>query len=292
MSAHVSHRVIGYLATALWLMGVSGCSVEGPEGDNFSDVLVSGGLMRAYAVHVPGSYREDEPVPLLIAFHGVPDTGEGLRRGTGLDDLADEMGWVIAYPNATSDWAEGCDGCARADREGVDDIQFVVDLIDALSERLTLDRHRVYAVGFSQGGLFTQRIACDLADKVAAVAVVAATLSVPLAEVCDPAQPISVMIVHGMKDAVFPWEGQDNGNFSTLAARSAAFYWARKNQCDTRGTTTNDPPGTRGVELTSFDGCANGAEVRLYGVINGLHEWPSSFDVNTLIGTFLAPHSL
>ncbi len=145
--------------------GIGGCSSSNmQEGEDFVDVLVSGGLTRAYAGHVAGSYSADSPTPVVIAFHGVPGTGESLRRSTDLNDLADRMGWIIAYPNATSDWAEGCNGCARSDRDGVDDVQFVADLIAALSERFNVDERRVYAIGFSQGGLFTQRLACDHAE--------------------------------------------------------------------------------------------------------------------------------
>ena len=282
------------LVLVLGGMMLPGCSSsDEPEGEDFVDLLESGGLTRAYVAYVPASYRDNRPTPLVIAFHGVPGSGEGLRRFTRLDDLADRMGWIIVYPNATSDWAEGCDGCARSDREGVDDVQFVADLIAALAERLNVDARRVYAVGYSQGGLFTQRLACDLADEVAAVAVVAATMSVPLSRVCAPEQAVSVMMVHGKSDAVFPWDGGNQGNFATLGVQDAARLWAERNACTIPPQRIDEPGGTQGadVDLEAYTDCTDGTEVALYGITDGSHDWPQAFDVNGLIGTFLARHA-
>ena len=118
-------RLLLILVMAMGFGVLSGCSSSGDaEGEDFVDLIVSGELDRSFTAYVPASYRDDRATPLMIAFHGVPGVGEGLRRQTNLDDLADRMGWIIAYPNATSDWAEGCDGCARSDREGVDDVLF------------------------------------------------------------------------------------------------------------------------------------------------------------------------
>ncbi|NIN10290.1 MAG: hypothetical protein GTN62_03090 [Gemmatimonadales bacterium] len=96
-------------------------------GDPTSERDVSGemmfdGLVRTYRLHVPEGYDPVAATPLLFAFHGVPGTGEDMQAISGFDAVADALRFLVAYPDATSDWAEGCDGCARADGEGVNDV--------------------------------------------------------------------------------------------------------------------------------------------------------------------------
>jgi polyhydroxybutyrate depolymerase len=76
-----------------------------------------------------------------------------------------------------------------ADQQGADDVAFYRQLIATLQEHYSVDSQRISITGISNGGLMTQRLACELADRIAAVVSVAAMLSTNLAATCAPSRP-------------------------------------------------------------------------------------------------------
>jgi pimeloyl-ACP methyl ester carboxylesterase len=80
---------------------------------------------------------------------------------------------------------------------GIDDVGFVAALIDAIGARVSIDRKQVFATGISNGGMMVYRLACEIPDKVAAVAPVAPP-AIP--QNCSPSQPVSIMHIHGTAD--------------------------------------------------------------------------------------------
>jgi len=83
----------------------------------------------------------------------------------------------------------------------VDDVGFVEAVIDDVSEEHDVDERRIFAFGHSNGGMMSYRPARELADRVAAVAVVSGTLAL---ETCVPEEPTSVLHVHGTVDGTIP----------------------------------------------------------------------------------------
>ena len=152
----------------------------------------------------------------MIALHGNPGTSNTIRQISGFEQVADDVAFLVAFPEATTDWNEGC-GCSAAEAAGVDDVQFVRDLIDAVHAEVGVDRTSVFAAGFSQGGLFAEHLACRMTDALAGVAVVAATMSMPLASACEPSRSVPILILHGDLDSVFPESGTDDGDFLGVA---------------------------------------------------------------------------
>ena len=207
------------------------CSIFSLDIENDEEVvrqtLVSGGRMRNYVLYNPPN--REGALPLVIVFHGFGGNGDGIRLHTQLDLVARQLGFRVAYPDAYSDWAEGCD-CSQADLEGVDDVLFTSDLINAIDEEYGVDRTRVFAAGFSQGGLMTYKLACDLSDELAGVAVVTASMAGPLAEYSSPTEAQPVMVLLGTEDESFPWDGAyDQGVHSILSADSPVRFWAGVN---------------------------------------------------------------
>jgi polyhydroxybutyrate depolymerase len=103
--------------------------------------------------------------PLLLVFHGMHETPAHMVARTGFDGLAARDGFVVAYPTST-----------RADRwqlnhhDGDQDIARIGGFIATVLTRVCADPQRVYLTGFSNGGGFTARAGCELADRVAAIA--------------------------------------------------------------------------------------------------------------------------
>jgi polyhydroxybutyrate depolymerase len=266
------------------LVLAAACASDRPPPAGFRSAIRVGDATRTFVLYAPPSARGGAAAPLILAFHGTGESGDGFRRAAGLDAVAARDGWLVAYPDAAvGNWAEGCD-CTAADRLGVNDTGFVRLLIDSVASRFPVDRARVFATGFSQGGLFVHRLACDLADQVAAVASVAAPMSAALASRCTPARPVSVLVLQGTLDDSYSYEGRWQGDRTVLGARTTAAFWRALDRCpDSRAAAT--PPdsardGTRVLE-ERWPGCGQGTEVALVTVEGGRHAWSLSRDIST-----------
>jgi polyhydroxybutyrate depolymerase len=253
-----------------------------PSGD-FPDGLTFGGLQRTYQVHVPAGL--DHPAGLVINLHGAGATGSGQAALTNYDAVADQHGFVVAYPDGIDlSWADGR-GASIPDRQGVDDVGFLVALVDRLSRDYGIAPGRVFATGMSAGAFMATRLACERADIVSAIAPVAGTLGTAFP--CAPSRPVSVLEVHGTADPVVPFGGGTmlgRGGYSDIVAAPAmAQRWRGLDGCPGPG---EDVSGT--VRRFIATGCAGGTEVAFVQVNGGGHTWPA--DASQASGQFFATH--
>ncbi len=162
-----------------------------------------GAQTRDYLVEVPPDVAAHDPLPLMFALHGRTQTMHDAESISGFDAMAMDPGAVIVYPQGYQrSWnAGGC--CTPATTDGVDDVAFISALIDRMEADYPVDPNRVFVVGGSNGGEMAERVACDLAGRVAAIADVIGTLLVD----CQPSQPVSVIAIHGTDDVQIPIYG-------------------------------------------------------------------------------------
>jgi len=211
---------------------------------------------------------------------------------TLFDSEANYFGFLAVYPDATSDWAYGC-GCTDAEADGVDDVQFIADLLDELDSDYGINRDSVFVVGFAEGAFMAQKVVCDATDSFAGLATVAATMSVPLAESCVPTREIPVLMILGTEDTDFPWGGAlDLGLESLLAADTTAQFWATNNGCGDRLESVfvgTDFYYDFDVYLEGFDACPVNGNVILYRMNRAEHGWPNAeFSATQEISRFFA----
>lgn len=241
--------------------------------------LVHQGRTRTFQFHVPKGVKPG--APLVIALHGRLGQGRNQAELTGLDAVADEAGFIVVYPDGVSrSWADGR-GTTPADREGVDDVGFISALIDRFVSEHGADAHRVYVTGMSNGGMMSFRLACELSDRVAAIAPVGALMGASLAERCNPKRAVPVLAIVGTEDPLVPFTGGpvagDRGD--VLSASQVLSRWAGWNGCPAgaaRVVMLEDrapADGTRVRSETRTD-CRDGTEVALYVVEGGGHTWP------------------
>lgn len=236
---------------------------------------------RTYLLHVPPSYSADHPAPLFLSLHGRLGDGKGQARLSHFDSLSDQHGFLVVYPDGLNrSWADGRNA-TPSDKQHVNDVHFLSELITRLQSEYNIDPNRIYANGMSNGGFMTARLACDLSDRLAAVAIVAASISVPTANSCHPARPISVLIIQGTADPLVPFDGGAlgrNGDRGEILSHQATVEkFAALDHCPNTPKTQHIPDTANdktSVDVSLFTACSAGTEVASYEVVNGGHAWP------------------
>ncbi|MBI4355086.1 MAG: phospholipase [Candidatus Omnitrophica bacterium] len=248
------------------------------------------GRSRTYLLHLPPQRLRNRPLPLVIALHGGHGSGQRMVELTqqGLNVLADREGFIAVYPDGVDKhWNDGrAFAQYRTQREGVDDVGFIRALIDRLVQQYGADPRRVYVTGMSNGALMSNRLACELADKIAAAAPVCGALATNLLATCHPTRPISMAIFNGTQDPLVPWDAEEvyahlglrrQPLGKRLTVPDTVAHWVRHNGCPSRPVVTQEPDrdpadGTR-VRKETYGPCRGGTEVIVYAVEGGGHTW-------------------
>lgn len=239
-----------------------------------------GNLSRTYFSERGG---HNEPLPLIIALHGSGSTGSLLARDTGLTELAENAGYMVAYPNGTGltidarTWNSGkC--CGYAQMHQVDDIGFIRALVNKLVAERLADKDRVYVVGLSNGGMLAYRLAAEAPDLFKAVAVVAGVMDVP-AETIKKAMP--VMHVHGTEDPLLPYKGGVGAKATSqtpmMSVADTIHTWIKANSADPTPAMTEIPDTAKddtSVRQFTYHSKTDPQSIVLYEVKGGGHNWP------------------
>lgn len=240
---------------------------------------------RQRTLRIYPAYTRTAAAPLIFVLHGgggSASTMELLTRGA-FNRIADREGAVVVYPEGVErHWNDGRDLPETAAREDVDDVGFILALVEEIARQYSLDRGRVFATGISNGGFMSMRLACDAAETFAAVAPVTATLSEKLGARCAPTRPVAIMIVNGTEDPLVPWAG---GEVKVLGVSRGAVWsadrtferWLELDGCSRSrrgGARTDNNPADKTVVVVHRERCRVDVEVRLYEIQGGGHTWP------------------
>jgi len=290
-------------------------------GDQARSIIWQG-LERTYHIYVPLSYDKTKQMPLVIALHGGFGTGKAMEKLTlgGFNRLSEKEGFIVVYPDGIErGWNDGRGAEEtrwRAHKENIDDVGFISALIDHLAKELNIDEKRVYVTGISNGALMSSRLACELTEKIAAIAPVAGTIAERMFPRCSPSKPISVLIIHGTDDPLALWEGGIRGFAWKTTGRSISVpdmvrFWVTHNLCSTRPVVTyeqdKDPQDGTRVRKEVYGNGKGETEVILYAIEGGGHTWPGGWqywsekiigktsrdiDANEVIWFFFKKHAL
>ena len=252
--------------------------------------IVVGGLERTYILHLPPAFASMQNLPLVIILHGGGGTGKGMITLTrnGMNALADQDKFVVVYPDGIEkQWNDGRQlQQARAMRENVDDVGFIAALINDLSQTYPIDRTRVYVAGISNGGMMSERLACDLADQIAAIGVIAAPLSENLSATCQPSRSISVVLITGTADPLVPYQGGEIGLLNIkrgkgLSSDATTQFWVSRNQCANSPSVSSEPifdaQDVTRVRKQVYAPCREGSVVVRFIIEGGGHTWPNGW---------------
>lgn len=239
-------------------------------GTTEGSVIVS--TERSFRVHVPPGYVHGRPTPLVLMFHGGGGSADQFQnRSARMDAVADREGFITVYPEGTGVLATWNGGicCGRAAQDDIDDVAFVDALLDHLESALCVDRTRVFASGMSNGAILSHRLACELSERISAIAPVAGTIGVAN---CAPTRDVPVMQIHGSEDGHVPWEGGVGcGPTATsfVSVPESMEGWRTRNGCDATSRATF----TQGNgSCAAYEGCS--AAVELCTINGAGHSWP------------------
>lgn len=252
------------------------------------------GTEREYRLHVPSSAGPGSP--LVLVFHGYTDSAEGIEEYSRMSEVADEQGFVVAYPQGTLDSA----GMAFFDvgydfhKERVDDLGFARALQAFLVDRLGLDAQSVFVTGMSNGGDMSYLLACSGEPWVAAIAPVAGSMMQDIADACAPAKRMSVMEIHGTDDQVTLWDGDPTNQYgwgAYLPQMDAMQLWVDKNALESQ---TEEPvptlayfSPTGSAKMLRWTTAADGTEVRMVRIDGGAHVW-GGIETSQMVWEFFA----
>jgi polyhydroxybutyrate depolymerase len=247
----------------------------------------SGGTPRWYVRHVPPSYDGKTPTPLVLDLHGYLEGAELHETNSRLGAFGDAHGFVTITPQGSGDvvpgWAVELDA---------PDVRFVGDLLDEAGRTLCIDDRRIFVTGFSNGAFLASTLACVYADRIAAIAPVAALRNPPG---CKPARPVPIVTFAGTGDEFVAFTGglgpraqmtsANDGTGRMLGEKSGGALvassesmpkiiaaWAKRNHCAAKPKETSVASD---VTLVRYR-CPKRADVELYRIDGGGHTWPGS----------------
>lgn len=253
------------------------------------------GKTREYFIYVPSSYNGKEHAPLLMVFHGGGGKAENFARFTGFDNLSEKYGFISVYPEGIEGhWNDGRESEKfKAQDKEIDDIAFVIVLLEKLQSSYNIDKNQIFATGMSNGGVFCQRLAAEQPQHFAAVASVTAQIAEPLSKRFNPQEPISVLIMNGTRDPLMPYSGGEvkDPDFFPLLSRfrqkpsrgrvlstdETIRLWLKHDQIATPPITDEMPDLDNDkvtVERKEWKNRDKGVSVVLYKINGGGHTWP------------------
>ena len=250
---------------------------------NFAQQTIDGsimhdGIQRDYILYIPAIYDGNTDVPLVLNFHGFGSNANEQMHYGDFRDIADTEGFLLVHPEGTLSngdqfWNVGFPGSTST----IDDVGFTEALIDELSTLYAIDLDRVYATGMSNGGFMSFLLACQLSEKIAAVASVTGSMTQDTFNDCNAQHPTPVLQIHGTSDSVVPYDGDITWTLSIVDVFS---FWMNYNNCDTNPIITTFPDiytldGST-VDHFVYSGGDNGVTTEHLKVIGGGHTWPGS----------------
>lgn len=247
---------------------------------------------RGYLMYIPSTWKQNIASPLLIAMHGLSGWGAQLMYNTEFNNLAEANGFIVAYPDGTGEklgdkgirsWNGGRIGwctsgnCPTSQITNVDDVGFINRLIDDVNSRYLVDSKRVYLTGHSNGSQLAQRLACQLSNRITAVAVVAGHLAI---DTCKPDSPVSVLQIYGTEDTLNPENGGTakitfgiySYEYDSKPVMKSVQTMAEANGCSSN-YSENKNLSNKDLTIYTWPSCKNGVVVSSIKIKGASHAW-------------------
>lgn len=246
-------------------------------GDNtyrFNETITVDGIVRSYTLNLPPGYYDSSAFSLVIALHGGGGSGTQFETTSRLTDKANASGFIVVYPDGTvqiKTWNAGtC--CGYAVTKQVDDVKFISAMIDKLVSTYKINPKKVYATGHSNGGMLCYRLACELSNKIAAIAPNSSSMVVT--SPCNPSRAIPVLHMHSKLDQNVIYTGGVGIGVSGVYCPpidSVLHVFSLKNNCSNPSQVVFS---NSLYTFTKWSSCTNNVTIQYYLTNDGGHGWP------------------
>jgi polyhydroxybutyrate depolymerase len=231
MIFHIQTRAIWMKQLFLVLLATLAISALPASAQSRHDITIEvESVPRQFIVVRPSGTAPAGGYPVVFMFHGTSGDGERFYTNSGWKEKGEEEKFITVFPSSlaycvidsgvehrTTKWNNGeliANACAG--QVFKDDILFVRRMIDTIARQFPIDRSRIYASGFSNGGAFTSKLAVEMSDVFAAVSVAAGALH-PL-DSAEPRRNIPIAYLVGSQDRNFlPFTGPEGIPFNDSA---------------------------------------------------------------------------
>jgi polyhydroxybutyrate depolymerase len=254
---------------------------------DFEKTITVDNIKREYAIHLPPSFSTAKKLPVIFGLHGGGGTYKNTIPQYGLNDLADKNNFIIVYPNAINKaWnMPGISSRIKKLDTSVNDVHFISVLLDTLIANYKADAKHVFTTGISRGAMFSFYLACNLSERITAIAPVCGSISKTVAADYIFKHPTPVLMINGTNDPLVSYNGgigkmnkgnEENEDADMMPTELLLVKILQLNNCNNKATTTNIPDVDTKDGCTAVDNvynCGN-IQVEFIKVIGGGHTWP------------------
>ena len=248
------------------------------------------GLEREYLLYLPANLNNN--APLVFVLHGYTGSAEEIMAYSGMNEIAEENGFAVCYPQGTFDQYDNSFfnvGYAFQNNPSVDDVGFIVSLAEYLQNTHQLSTSNTFSTGMSNGGDMSYMLACQASSTFRAIAPVSGLIMQDIYDSCIPENPVPVFETHGTEDDISLYNGDplnNDGWGADLDIPSTIDFFVNQNSLtelsviELPNLAQNDGSIIESYTYTSPN---SNNEVWLYKVIGGGHDWPGAWgnmDVN------------
>tara|TARA_Y100000389_G_scaffold40473_1_gene35021 strand:- start:76 stop:945 length:870 start_codon:yes stop_codon:yes gene_type:complete len=265
-----------------------GCSSDDNSKSYNANTICHDGINREYIIYVPKSYDRTSSIPLVLNFHGFGGSASEFMNYADMRSLAESEIFILAYPqgsylNGASHWNACPTG--NGNKSTADDFGFIESMINEISSSYNLDMKRLYAAGYSNGGMMAYGLAHYKSDLIAAVA----SVSGAMLDCLGPtSHPIPIIHFHGTSDGIIPY----NGNLEWNSVQTTLDYWIEFNNTNTNPTISKEISLEMTIENYIYGQGDRSVSVEHYKYIGGDHVWFNStfqgYSTSELVWNFVS----
>lgn len=252
-----------------------------PQGDSTVAIQV-GAVTRTASVTMPRA-DQGQALPMVVDLGDYGSSPSTRAAQSQLAQLGSSEHFIVVTPAALGDLSQW--NVTRAESQP-DDVEFVGNLVQHVSESVCVDPNRVTVVGYGDGAHLAAVLACERSDRIAAIVMVAGAYLPPK---CATKRPVSVLAISDETDQLLPVAGGFGPDFDGLTATGTRLQfgsqyqpasldetmggWAAQSSCD--GGMSSYVNGSETRQVSTASQCLGGAKVISERATGGGHSWPT-----------------
>jgi len=235
--------------------------------------LTHDGLKRTYRIY---NSKSNGKKSLIIALHALGGSSRRFAYYTGLHNVVGEN-TIVVYPDAVPSEKRGLQPgwnstycCGTGLVNNIDDVGFILALIERLTQDYDIDQSKIFVTGFSNGATMAQYLATEHPEKFTGVAAISGSIGVEKKKL-KPTTAIPILLAHGRNDKSIPFKGGVLGGddfFDWIDFDTTVNTWRKVNDC---GSETKIIEQSSSREIVDYEGC--NALVRSVIYPNLGHQW-------------------